>query len=719
MTPEKACRRPFRWTGRTIGSWFIIIGLVWLLGQRWTASEMAPSELQEILLSVPSREHVRNWSSYYTTTGPHLPGQGLRHAEWTQTRWKEFGIADARIVTYDAQVPMPTGRQRLALLRGGQVLYEAPLVDDGERNGSSEQTGFVPAYYGFSANANISAPYVFCNFGSDEDYGDLERLNISVAGKIAVVKSTNASPYLHSRHLEIFRGVQVANAEARGAVGVVLYVDLQNDGPVTEANGFKPFPDGPARPLTGIERGTLGNIEDFQGGWLAKIPCMPISTADAIHLLRALNTHGPLAADLGDRWHGGALDFYGVDYNVGPPPPDVSIHLVNHATLRNGSIHNVIATIPGTLAGDEIVIIGNHRDAWGPGAGDPNSGSAALNEVVRSFGVALNSGWRPHRTIIFASWEGEEFGQIGSLPWIRENLGWLRASAVAYLNVVVAASGMVFRAKGSPLLHKAIYFATDLVQSPNQTTANQSVRDVWGGQIGTAGGGDAIRFQGIPCVATVDFGFVPGLGIEHGVFPYHTGFDTFNWMDRVGDPEWKHHVASAQIMSLMAAHLTQTQILDMSVTDYAIAIRGWVHEIDQKWSSKIDFSLLHNATQRLVGAASIFDAYAESLRVSTKPWWKIWSTNQRDTAIRQVNKVYIDFERKFFYGPGFDDDPSLHHVMYAPSAWHNEAPSMPGLRQSLMAGNWTNAERWRDIVIQKIDNATHLLAEQSLIWNEL
>ncbi|KAJ2985518.1 hypothetical protein NUW58_g5486 [Xylaria curta] len=478
----------------------------------------------------------------------------------------------------------------------------------------------------------------------------------------------------------------------------------------------------------------LKGEQDFHGGWLPKIPCIPVSTTDAIHLLRVLNTHGPLAADLSDRWHGGALDFYGVNYNVGPSPSDVSIHLVNQGTLHNGSVHNVIATIPGTIADDGIVIIGNHRDAWGPGAGDPNSGSAALNEVVRSFGVALKSGWRPRRTIIFASWEGEEFGQIGSLPWIRENLGWLRDSAVAYLNVVVAASGMVFRAKGSPLLYKVVDYATDLVISPNQTIANQSVSDVWGGKIGTAGGGDAIRFQGLPCVATVDFGFMPGLGVESGVFPYHTGFDTFDWMDRVGDPEWKYHITSAKIWSLMTARLAQSQVLDMSVTDYAIAIRNWVDDLDQMWPSRINLSALYNAIERLARAASVFDAHAESLRAPTKPCWKIWSTNQRDGAIRQVNKVYIDFERKFFYGPGFDDNPSLHHVMITPKFGGSKSDQRRGEKLFLPPKNlqpnptWHlyvidsiayQNKRWRDIIIQKIDDATHLLDEQHLIWNEL
>ncbi|KAI1809587.1 hypothetical protein GGS20DRAFT_274332 [Poronia punctata] len=710
-----ASRQRSTLTGHKTGPWLLVIGLIWLLSRQWTSDDNT-SELQRTLLSVPSSDHARNWSAYYTTTGSHLPGQGLQHAEWTEARWKEFGIDDVRIVGYDTDLPMPKDRPRLALVRDQHVLYEAPLVD----GNATEEDGFVPAYYGFSADGNITAPYVFCNFGADEDYDELERLNVSLAGKIAIIKSTNASPYLHARGLEIFRGVQVANAERRGLAGVVLYVDPQNDGPVTESNGFTPFPAGMARPLTGIERGTLGNIEDLNDGWLPRIPCLPVSPADAIHLLKALNTHGPLATDMSDRWHGGALGLYGVDYNVGPSPPDTSIHLLNQGTLRKGSIHNVIATIPGTTAANEIVIAGNHRDAWGPGAGDPNSGSAALNEVVRSFGVALRNGWRPHRTIIFASWEGEEFGQIGSLHWIRENLEWLTGSAVAYLNVVVGASGPVFRAKGSPLLYKVVRSAADQVMSPNQTVPGQSVLDVWGGMIGTAGGGDAIRFQGLPCVSTVDFQFVPGLG--DGVFPYHTGFDTFEWMDQVGDPEWKHHVTTAKLWSLMVANLAQSEVLDMSVTDYAAAIQGWVDEMgrNDEWSAGVDLSPLSNAVERLARAATRFDEYAEALTTSiAKPWWKIWWSSPRDAAVREANKVYMDFERKFFYKPGFDDNTSLHHVMYGPSAWHNEAPPMPGLRQNLASGNWTNAQRWRDIITQRIDDATHLLEDHQRLWAEL
>lgn len=416
-----------------------------------------------------------------------------------------------------------------------------------------------------------------------------------------------------------------------------------------------------------------------------------MSSVDALHLLGALNGHGPSAKELGRRWDGGGLEFYGVRYHVGPSLPGISLNLVNQADIVSTQIHNVIGTIPGKIS-DEVVIIGNHRDSWGPGAGDPASGSAALNEAVRSFGIALQHGWRPHRTLVFASFEGEEFAQIGSLLWINAHLQWLKASAVAYLNVVVAASGPSFHAKASPLLYKAVLTATNSVLSPNQTIPGQSVRDVWGGVITTAGGGDAVRFQGLPCVSTVDFGFSPGLGDP--VFPYHTGFDSFEWMDQLGDPEWKYHVTSAKLWSLMAAHLTESRVLDMSVSDYASALRYWIDELHSEniEALKIDLRVLVVAGHRLSQATRRFDSYAESLKAPGYAWWNWWKRSKLNDAIRATNKIYIAFERQFFYKAGMDGYPDLHHVIFAPSAWHNEAPALPGLRGAMKEQDWIRSK---------------------------
>ena len=179
------------------------------------------------------------------------------------------------------------------------------------------------------------------------------------------------------------------------------------------------------------------------------------------------------------------LGSMGVDYNIGPSPDDVVINLYNLQNYTITPLWDVIGVIKGHIP-DEVVVLGNHRDAWvAGGAGDPNSGSAALNEVVRSFGAALKAGWKPLRTIVFASWDGEEYGLLASTEWVEENLAFLSKANVAYLNVDVAARGSSFSAAASPLLNKVLYEAASHVQSPNQTVKGQTVLDVWGGNIRT------------------------------------------------------------------------------------------------------------------------------------------------------------------------------------------------------------------------------------------
>ncbi|KAJ5088176.1 PA domain-containing protein [Penicillium angulare] len=652
----------------------------------WKCYRKPPLDLLQLLLSVPSGKYLRG-SSFFYTSSPHFAGQGLKQAQWTLKRWKEFGITDSHIVSYDAQLPVPTDQQRLTLLRGSEILYEAPLNDNDH--------GFPPAFYSFVSNANITASYVFANFGADEDYDDLMRNNISIAGKIAVLKSADASAYLQLRQLETSREVQVRVAQNRGLIGVLLYPDPQNDYPITESNGYNPYPKGPARPAEMIERGGIGPYDSYQNGLIPTIPCMPMSYADALPILTALNGYGPLASELGTRWQGGELGKHGVRYNVGPSPPGIFLNIVTEAYIHSGQVHNVIGKIPGALE-NEIVILGNHRDAWGPGAGDPNSGSAVLNEVVRSFGKAVQHGWRPQRTLMFASWEGEEIGQIGSLPWIKEHFEWLNATTVSYLNVVVAGSGKKFHVKASPLLYRTVLDAMRHVRSPNQNVSGQSVFDVWNasgaGIIGTPGGGDAIRFQGLLCASTVDFGFSQGL--RDNVFPYHSGLDSFEWISQYGDPGWEYHLATTKLWLVMAAHLSELPILDMRATDYADAIERWITELfaNRSWSKLCDPATLYSAIARLTQVAKTFDDHVASLKLGKHHWWKFWTTNRRILAINELNQGYIRLERAFYHERGLDSRPSSHHVLYEAAPWHTDKPPLPGLSNSLRAENWSSAE---------------------------
>lgn len=216
-----------------------------------TRTSLTYDRLQEIFLSTPNADKAREWSSYYTAES-HLPGQGYEQAVWTKERWDQFGLPENNIAAHDVIVPEPRG-QRLALLdRAGQVLYEAALVEDQSKVGhSGSKRPFISAFHGFSASGNVTAEYVYVNFGTTDDFADLVAAEIPLEGKIAIIKYDR---------IRIGRGVQVLNAQKMGMVGVVLYNDPQQDGGITEANGYKPFPDGPARAPTTVERGSVGTI---------------------------------------------------------------------------------------------------------------------------------------------------------------------------------------------------------------------------------------------------------------------------------------------------------------------------------------------------------------------------------------------------------------------------------------------------------------------------
>ena len=363
-----------------------------------------------------------------------------------------------------------------------------------------------------------------------------------------------------------------------------------------------------------------------------------------------------------------------MDYNIGPSPSNVVLNLVNEQEYVITPLWNVIGIINGTIS-DEVVILGNHRDAWiAGGAVDPNSGSAAMNEVIRSFGIALKKGWKPLRTVVFASWDGEEYGLIGSTEWVEEYLPWLSKSAIAYLNVDIGTLGTAFKTSASPLLNKALYEATSLVQSPNQTIIGQTVRDTWDGRIGTMGSGsDFTAFQDFAGVPSADLGFGAS---ENAVYHYHSNYDSFDWMDKFGDKGWHYHVAITKIWALFAANLIETPIIQFNATDYAHGLKIYLQKVIDKAATSssaevkaMDFTNLEVATHNLLNQTVSFDAYADSLSGQIKegvPWWKLWEKVKLYYQVRKVNEKYKYLERKFLHQDGLDSRNWFKHVVFAP-----------------------------------------------------
>ncbi|KAI9730438.1 MAG: hypothetical protein M1834_005948 [Cirrosporium novae-zelandiae] len=720
--------------------------------KQWPSSEgISYTELQEILLSTPDEDMAREWSSYYTA-GPHLAGKNLSQAIWTKERWQEFGIADTSIVAYDTYINYPLGH-RLALLEktsdkteeveshnhietqkkepGYKIKYECSLEEDVlEEDPTSSLADRIPTFHGYSASGNVTAQYVYVNFGTYQDFEDLVKANVSLKGKIALAKYGG-----------IFRGLKVKRAQDLGMIGAVLYSDPQEDGEITELNGYAPYPDGPARNPSAVQRGSVENLSMGPGdpttpGYPSKpgvprqsgnhsiphIPSVPISYRDALPLLLALNGHGPNASSFNKYWQGGGLVHKGVQYNIGPSPPNLVLNLVNEQEYVTTPLWNVIGIVNGSIP-DEVIVLGNHRDAWiAGGAGDPNSGSAAFNEVIRAFGAAIKLGWKPARTIVFASWDGEEYGLIGSTEWVEEYIPWLSKAAVAYLNVDVGCAGSQFKGSASPLLNKALNAATSLVSSPNQTIPGQTVYDVWNKKITTLGSGSDytafLDFAGIP---SVDFGFSGNVHInEHdAVYMYHSNYDSFYWMDKYADPGWHYHATIAKIWGLLAANLIETPIIAFNTTDYAIGIQQYLSRAEEKAKtngiseSSFSFSPLEKAAHKLHKTTLHFSAYtaqlADAINEGT-PWWRWWERVKLFYQVRKANRQLKEFERVFLYQDGLDGRTWFKHTVFAPGLWTGYAgATFPGLVESFETGNLTNAKRWAKIIEGNIVHATNLL----------
>ncbi|KAB8261387.1 hypothetical protein BDV32DRAFT_137511 [Aspergillus pseudonomiae] len=653
------------------------------------------SDLQAIILNGPDEQKAREWNLHYTSE-PHFVGQGEPLAEWTQDKWREFGIENISIKSYPvADGPTLPLYQRLALLErkpgndDDTVSFNASLNEGSTFvNPISGKIISTPQFFSSTPSANVTVPFVFVNYGTDSDYDELQQSNIDVSGKIGIMKQ--GEPYIFSA----LRG-----AQKRDMVGLVVYLDPQFDENVTEAHGYLPFPEGPARaPSSMVRRMGLPSIDPS-----LKIPVIPISYSDALPFLKALNGHGPQASELSTAWQGGQLGYLGVNYNVGPSPDGLTMNLVNTFQSYNVSVYNVVGTIKGEIE-DEVIILGNHRDAWAAGAGDPNSGSAALNEVIRTLGTAMKKGWRPFRTIVFVSWDGHETGGLGSSRWLKENLSWLSEAAVAYLEIETAATGTKLFAKSSPLLRDVIYSAAEKVLSPDQSQPGQSIMDVWGGQLEPEGGGDTNSFVSNG-FASLNLGFAPGP--TDPIFHWHSDFDNIQWMDTFGDPTYEYHTASAKLWALAATHLADEPVIAFNTTAYAVALDGYLDEledtlnkatsaeVDQEGqdSCTVNLQSLKDTIAELHRVAVQFDTDAADLAATLagKNTTITSSTYQEDKKIQDINQKYRKFERQFVAASNSSGAGSS-HVVYSRSSFKFPEPTFPDVTNNVKAGNWCNAE---------------------------
>lgn len=512
-----------------------------------------------------------NWSKVYTSE-PHLAGTNYGLVEWTKSKFEEYGLK-ASIDTYDAYLSYPESHHLHLLDSKGSILYKAPLKEDElKEDETSRGDDLIPTFLGYGANGNATAQYVYANFGSRDDFAYLAKNGVNVNGKIVVV-----------RYGGIFRGLKVKFAQENGAAGVLIFTDPSEDHGITPANGYKQYPHGPARHESSVQRGSvqfLGGVGAAPGdpttpGYaskgdvergdphvsIGKIPVLPISYREVRPILEKLNGQGLKSPK---SWHG---ELEGIHYNIGPNP-DASLNLYSNQTFKITPIWNVYGEIEGENK-NEVILLGNHRDAWiKGGAGDPNSGTATLIEVARALGALKKSGYKFKRSIILQSWDGEEYGLVGSTEFGEYAAKRLQKKVVAYLNVDVAAVGKRLRLEASPLLKRLLRKVARWLPYPEKGSGllYQHFVDESGDNIGNLGSGSDytvfLEHLGIP---SADISFTGSKG--DAVYQYHSNYDSYHWISEFGDKGFKYHNLLAKYLSLLLLELSKHKVIEFSLED--------------------------------------------------------------------------------------------------------------------------------------------------------
>ncbi|CAM9873000.1 unnamed protein product [Ascophyllum nodosum] len=633
-------------------------------------------------------------------------------AHYVHDRFSAAGIPLVEIQPVDALLSTPV-ESSLEMLDSisGETLFAASLSEDILDLDTTSDSWFRNhTYNGYSPSGNVSAAFVYANYGRPEDFDALEAVGVSVEGKIVI-----------TRYGKCFRGLKAMNAQNRGAVGTIIYSDPQQDG-FTKGPAY---PNGAWRPASSVQRGSVHfnslcagdpsraasdkTVEEVCGfsrdELVPLIPVMPISYGDAEPFLRAL---GGLVGPEGFQ---GGLNF---SYTVGPSSAVVRMVVENEEHV--GPVWNVVGTISGTLpeAEDRPVVLGNHRDAWAFGAVDPNSGTACLIELARGLGVLLGGGWRPLRTIILCSWSGEELGMIGSTAWGEANAEGILAKAAAYLNVDSAVSGSFLNIKATPTLAGLIEGALGDVEDP---ASGGTLLDAWSDHLQMLGSGsDYTVFLDRLGIASVDFAFKQD---PAGYAVYHSVYDSFSWVENYGDPGFRYFQASARLWGLMALRLASPDVLPFDPRRRATALEEYLAALtppppsDGKRGASVSLSeddlaplaraiaAFRTAADEIgrLTAASVLEgipveAVTEARAVMLRGAGGVTGRREGGRAgatgltTDDLNERLAMTERRFLSPEGLPGRPWYRHVLQAPGLYLGyAADSFPGITQALRDGD--------------------------------
>lgn len=724
-----------------------LVGTGAIFGTAFGAATPAQNDLKTLENQFDSHiqpDEMRGWMKQMSAEPNHVgTAHNKANAEWELAQFKKFGW-DAHIETFSVLYPTPVS-QTLELL--GPKPYKVNLDEPpipGDSSATAKNKG-LPGYLAYQGDGDVTAPLVYVNYGMQSDYKALERMGVSVKGKIVI-----------ARYGAGWRGLKPKLAQDHGAVGCIIYSDPVDDGYAVEDT----YPEGPARPPHGIQRGSVVDMTLYPGDPLTpgvgatpgakrltraqskvllKIPALPISYADAQVLLASLGGQVVPAS-----WRGALPE----TYKVGPS--EAKVHLAVKSDWSQKTIYDVIAKIEGSEYPDQWVMRGNHHDGWVFGAADPLSGQVALLEEAKAIGELMKTGWKPKRTIVYMSWDGEEPGLLGSTEWVEAHAAELKQKGVLYINSDSNGRGILWAGGNHDLQH----FVTQVADGITDPETKVSIGERRRAKIrvealhpsshdpqavaqlkedakiaadpsktipieALGSGSDYSAFLEHLGLPTLDIGF-GGEGSSGGV--YHSRYDTFEHFDRFGDPGFVYEAVLAKTIGHMILRAADAALPLQHTQDFSNTVAMYLKQVKKLAQNKREAASMQAAALK----DNIFALAADPTKSSgnptaLKPVPKFdftpldkaivklkSSTAAYDSALAMHGAKLTPEQRKKLWSymqplnqtlaPADVGLPGRHwfkNLVYAPGRFTGYgAKTLPGVREAIEEQRWDDAKKY-------------------------
>ncbi len=681
------------------------------------------------------------------------------NAEMVLAQFREWGW-DAHIETFEVLYPTPIS-QTLELLGDAPfkaTLTEAPIPGDDTSARTKDQ---LPAYVAYQGDGDVTAPLVYVNYGMQDDYLQLERMGVSVRGKIVI-----------ARYGQGWRGLKPKLAQEHGAVGCIIFSDPRDDGYATD----DAYPKGPGRPANGVQRGSVADMTQYPGDPLTpgigataaaprlaisqaptilKIPVLPISYGDAQHFLAAL---GGRVVPPGWR---GALP---ITYHVGGD--GALVHMAVKSDWPLKTIYNVVAVMKGSTYPDQWIMRGNHHDGWVFGAADPMSGHIAMMGEAKAIGALAKTGWRPKRTLVYLSWDAEEPMLLGSTEWAETHAAELKEKALVYVNTDGGARGFLDVDGSHSLQHLVNGVAIDVTDPQTGVSVAARLRAAMQ-VVGTAPGANEeardnakmaadpahdlpiramgsgsdyspfLQHLGIAAL-NVSFG---GEGRIGGI--YHSAYDTYEHYSRFGDPGFAYAPALAKVAGRVVLRMADADVPLARYGDFAETVSRYLDQVKKLADTKREAA----ETQARLLAAGAYRLTDDPTKTSgpptplkSVPHFNMAPLENAIAHLKRSAKAYdtalaakgaaqsnatkaklMDLarqtEQSLVVDVGLPGRDWYKNLIYAPGRYTGyAAKTLPGVREAIEEERWADVDRYAaltgaalDAYADKLDEGVRLM----------